>query len=654
MNHILFIAPDTELFASAKRLQKRQFPEVKVVQGFLGEGVRLAAKHSRQGMEIFITRGRTASLLREAALPGVIVEVPFTVFDYLRAITKARYATAPGTVIGAVVFPEMAPQAQILKELLELNLEIALIETETDGVGALEAMLKKGVGVVIGGMAARKAASELNVPFVALHNGDEAITQALEEAMRIGEMRALEETKTHVLQTVIDHTVEGVIITDAALQIVQFSPPAGNTAFCVVVRTMAGKPGAAATENPNIKKLTSHGPNASPLGTTGKNLGDIWPELRGKKAFPRNDVVMGERITFNGTECLCNRMVIRVGETVTALVIMFQEVEALRSLAVNAGKQLDGSLEEHTAEFRFDMLCGDSSLTHAVINEAKEYALTESPICITGETGTGKSVFAESIHNYSRRMDGPFVTINCGQLSTRHLSRHFSGKTEHGINDAESGIFDEAFGGTLYFDEISDLAPDVQVQLAGILQQKRNIRSASGRPALDVRIITSTRHDIAERIREGRFNANLFYLLNVLQISLPTLDERKEDIPALARHFLQLAAMRKKTPLLLDEDAMMLLYRYSWSGNVRELDNIIERIAAASRGGQIPRKLVRNILEKNRPHNTTAVRDLIRDDALEQIRQALRESKGRYHVAAAKLGIDRSTLWRRMKKYGLK
>ena len=629
MNHILFIAPDKELFDTARRLQKELFPDIKVVQGFVGEGVRLAAKYSRQGAEIFVTRGRTASLLKEAALPGVVVEVPFTAFDYLRAINHARML---GAKTGAILFPEMALPARLLNELADAGLEITLIERESDAIPALDAARANGVDVVIGGRAARAAAQERNVPFVPLRNGEEAVLQALREAVRLEEVRSIEKTRTHVLQTVVDHTAEGVIITDAALQIREFSP------------SSAGFPGIAAPG--------TAAPGITAKDARGKYLGDIWPELAGRKAFPRKDVVMRERLLCNGRECLCNRIIIRVGGKLTGLVIIFQEVAALRSLAASAAG--DGSAsDERAAEHTFDMIIGDSPLIRAAVNEAKEYALTESPICITGETGAGKSIFAESIHNYSRRMGGPFVPVSCALLSTRHLERYIPGKTGPDADRAGTGIFDEAFGGTVYLDEIGDLDPGVQTLLAGILQL-RNKPSAVTKAPLDIRIIAGTRRDIPRMIREGQFSANVYYLLNVLQISLPSLDERKEDIPLLARHFLSQAAGRRNMPLSLDEDALMLLYRYSWSGNVRELANIIERIAAGSHGGTVPRRVVRAVLDKNRPHSEMAVRQLLRDDAMEQIRDALRESKGRYHQAAAKLGIDRSTLWRRMKKYGLK
>jgi transcriptional regulator with PAS, ATPase and Fis domain len=620
MSPILFIAPDTELFATAKRLQKKMFPDIKVVQGFVGEGVRLAARHSRAGTEIFITRGRTASLLREAALPGVVVDVPFTAFDYLRAINQAR---TMGERAGAVIFPEMAPPVWILKELLPLDIEIALIESEADAVAALDAALSGGADVIVGGMAARKAAQERKVPFVPLRNGDEAVIQAFQEARRMEAMRTIEKTKAHVLQTVVEHASEGVIITDAALQIRQFSPPAAGRFI------HAGK------------------------SAEGRCLGDVWPELAGKKAFPRSDVVMGERLLCNGVECLCNRVVIRVAGAVTGLVVIFQELDALRVFASAPAGNAAGNSGERTAEGTFSMVKGDSAPLRAAINEAKEYALTESPICITGETGTGKSLFAESIHNYSRRMSGPFVPISCGLLSPRRLERCISGKPGPDRDEDEPGIFDDARGGTVYLDEIGDLDPGVQTLLAGILQQRKGLTTAAASP-LNIRIIAGTRHNIPKMIQDGRFNANLYYLLNVLQVSLPSLDERREDIPVLARHFLHLAAEHRNMPLSLDEDAVMLLYRYSWSGNVRELANITERIAAASHGGNISRKLVRAILDKNRPHSTTAFKQLIRDDAVERIRDALRESKGRHHLAAARLGIDRSTLWRRMKKYGMK
>jgi len=296
-----------------------------------------------------------------------------------------------------------------------------------------------------------------------------------------------------------------------------------------------------------------------------------------------------------------------------------------------------------------------------VLDLAETVAPTDSTILLSGESGTGKEVLARFIHGISTRSDGSFFSINCGALPESLLESELFGHVKGSFTGAvkdKDGLLVAAEGGTFFLDEIGEMSPATQVKLLRALQEREVIPvGATEAVPVDVRIIAATNRNLEEEIRRGGFRSDLYYRLNVIALHMPPLRERREDIPLLARHFLSRVEPREGEGPVLTEEAMDALVQYDWPGNVRELENALERAGVVAGGPEIrPAHLPERVLEAPTPR---LVDDLPPGNpAMEVIERAyiewvLRAEGGNKSRAAEVLGIDPSTLYRKLNRYGL-
>ena len=227
-------------------------------------------------------------------------------------------------------------------------------------------------------------------------------------------------------------------------------------------------------------------------------------------------------------------------------------------------------------------LIGSSETMQRIREQIERVARTSATVLVRGESGTGKELVARAIHLASDRRDKPFLAVNCAALSENLLESELFGHEKGSFTGADRmrrGRFELADGGTLLLDEISEIAPSLQAKLLRVLQESEFERvGSSTTQQVDVRVIATTNRDLEQSVDEGKFRGDLFYRLNVVPIELPSLRQRNEDVPELARHFLHQIAKRTNTPFRhIEPEALRLLQRYNWPGNVRELQNIIER-----------------------------------------------------------------------------
>lgn len=297
-----------------------------------------------------------------------------------------------------------------------------------------------------------------------------------------------------------------------------------------------------------------------------------------------------------------------------------------------------------------------------VLKLAETVAPTDSTVLISGASGTGKEVLARYIHGLSDRNGGPFISINCGALPENLLESELFGHVKGSFTGAvrdKQGLFVAAEAGTFFLDEVGEMTAATQVKLLRVLQEREVVPVGSTEPIpVDVRIIAATNRDLEEEIRRGSFRSDLYYRLNVITLHLPPLNERREDIPILADHFLtRFAARREKSPTRLSAEALSALQAYDWPGNVRELENALERAAVLSKDGEIPASALpaRVTAEKQRP---LVADTLPPNPTLEIIERAyvlwvLQSEGGNKSRAAEVLGIDPSTLYRKLLRYGI-
>jgi len=295
-----------------------------------------------------------------------------------------------------------------------------------------------------------------------------------------------------------------------------------------------------------------------------------------------------------------------------------------------------------------------------VLDLVERVAPTDATLLIQGESGTGKEVIAKAVHHASARAARPFVAVNCGAVPETLLESELFGYMRGAFTGAtvnKLGLFEEADSGTLFLDEIAEMPGVLQIKLLRALQSGEVRRlGATQSSTIDVRVIAATHGDLAALISQGSFREDLFYRLNVIQVVLPPLRDRREDIPALAEHFLARSAGKLGRRLHLAPEALERFLRYPWPGNVRELENAIERAAILARSDSVG-------LEDLPPHVSAGLqlgpspalpRQISLADAERvHILQTL-ERFGRNHSGAAEaLGIGRTTLWRKLKEYGI-
>ena len=315
--------------------------------------------------------------------------------------------------------------------------------------------------------------------------------------------------------------------------------------------------------------------------------------------------------------------------------------------------------QQLAAEDPFQKLVGSSPMMQSIHDTICEVARTDSTVLLTGESGTGKGLVARTIHEASTRADKPFVEANCVVYSEGVLHSELFGHEKGAFTGAartKRGRFELARKGTLFLDEIGDISPATQLLLLRVLQEKRYERVGGEETfEADVRLIAATNRDLPRAIEQGQFRSDLFYRLNVIPLHLPALREHAEDIPMLAQHFLSRCASRMGRGVeTFSEDALEAMVRYDWPGNVRELENLVERLVVLNRSGRVEVEELPAPIQsalslaplKERP-GTLQEMERVR------IQAVLEETGGNKKLAARKLGIHRSTLYAKLRRYGL-
>jgi len=309
----------------------------------------------------------------------------------------------------------------------------------------------------------------------------------------------------------------------------------------------------------------------------------------------------------------------------------------------------------------FEEMIGFSPAMREIFELIERIADEKSAVLIEGESGTGKELAARAIHRLSRRSEGPFIRVNCGALNDNLLESELFGHEKGAFTGAvrqKKGRFELADKGTLFLDEIGDISPTMQVKLLRVLQEKEFERVGGEKTIqVDVRIIAATNHDLQKRIGESLFREDLYYRLSVLPICLPALRQRKEDIGPLARHFVQRINSRRAKNKTISEAGLELLEGYSWPGNIRELENLIERLHIISTEPEIDAASITRYIADSLPassdYNNLPLNEALYAFEKKIITEALTKTGGIKNRAAKMLGIKTSALYYKLEKFGL-
>lgn len=627
---ICLIAPSQALVDLTASLVKKRGENIGLYVGVLDEGIRIAEELSKQGAKIFISRKGTASLISKKGF--TVAKISTTLNDYLRHLNLLKQHSGR---IAIVEYIEFVPE---LKKLCKyLGVEDTYIygySNADDYKRCAEKAINSDANILMGGGGLLPAeAKRLNIPYTVVENTKQSINLALDAAQQLLRVQKQEEEeKKHYkvqlekYSTVVNYTHDAIISVD-------------EKGIIAVVNTEALK----------ILKLTDN--------CVGQDIMKIVPTLEFNLLKKNKNREINKIIKINETLISVNKVPITVNGAFEGAVYIIRDIKEIQKSEKEIRLQL--YKKGHIAKYDFLDIIGDSLSIQRAKDIAKNYAKARSSILITGETGTGKELFAQSIHNNSPRKKGPFVAVNCASLPKDLLSSELFGYEEGAFSGAvkggKAGIFEIAHGGTIFLDEIGEISQETQIQLLRVLQEKEVRRLSSDKVIpIDVRVICATNKDLAEEVKKNHFRMDLFYRINVLKLKIPPLREREEDIPLIVDHFLQ--QFRKENYRNIKE-YMEALYPqilgYSWPGNIRELLAITERIAILLENNFSMNIDLSMILE-----NIGYSSLLVKNQTVEQLHKndiiiALKNNQYKKGKTAKALGISRSTLWRLMNKYNI-
>src|SRR5512135_1124141 len=408
-------------------------------------------------------------------------------------------------------------------------------------------------------------------------------------------------------------------------------------------------------QNTPLERVQPHGVQSLcmlPLTTARQRLGTLVFASRRPAAYEAADAGF--------LQLVANQVAVAVENA-----LAFQEIEAafreIQALKDKLAKEKDYLEEEVRTEHDFDEIVGESATLRRVLKQVETVAPTDSTVLVRGETGTGKELVARALHDLSPRRDRTFVKLNCAAIPTGLLESELFGHEKGAFTGAISqkvGRFELAHQGTLLLDEVGDIPPELQPKLLRVLQEQEFERLGGTKTIkVDVRLVTATHRDLARMVAECRFREDLYYRLNVFPLVLPPLRERRDDIPRLVRHFTQRFARRMGRRIETIPSAVMdALVRYPWPGNIRELQNVIERAVILSPGPSLqvsPGDLQPAPAQARTPAAApSTLADAERDHILGVLRETGWVLSGP-DGAAARLGMKRTTLQSKMKKLGI-
>ena len=458
-----------------------------------------------------------------------------------------------------------------------------------------------------------------------------SIANAIESALKTGEKVLELSINNKFLNTIIESISDGLIVINKKGEITHLNSIAGK---------ILGK--------------ESHEAIGKPIDKLIRTNFSLLNILNNRKGYLEKEIIVTPFYGKESSQYLLTEKVVEDSEGesqgVTAL---FKEMKKVHRLV--------GGIIGANPRFNFLNIIGSNEKLKRAVNLAKVASVSSCKILIQGESGTGKEIFAQAIHNSSSRRDKPFIAINCAAIPRDLVESELFGYDEGAFTGAKRGgrpgKFEIAEGGTLFLDEIESMPLESQPKLLRVIESNQLTRVGGNKVIpIDVRIISSTNQDLLLAAKEGNFREDLYYRLNTVNVDIPTLRERKDDIPILVKYICgKIGRKLNKNNIEIDKKALKVLCDYNWPGNIRELENVIESAILLSKNskitiGVIPENIKRFKSNKLYIKDDKGVNSLI-DIEKEAIFKVLKEVKGNISKASRALGIDRSTLYRKIKKF---
>ena len=591
---------------------------------------------ARQRCDVVLASGANGDYLRsQLSIPVVLVKVGG--YDLMTALCNAR---ALSDRIAVVLHRAVSPELIRFAQRFGIGLEFRAYETAEDASLRVQELATLGVQVVVGAGMVADLAQQAGLTGVFLYSTD-SVRQAVEDAIAIALAQREEKSQRTQLDSVIRHLSDGVVAVDMRGRITTINPAAAR---------MAGR----AME-----------------GTLGTPLQQAFAGLQPGEVLSQGTAELGRVDELQGRSVVVDCVPLHDADTQTGAVFTLHATGPLE----NAVSRLRARSHRrtNTARYTLNQLVAVSPAMQALVRRCEVLARSsDATVLIRGESGSGKEVVAQGIHQASRRRQQAFVAINCGAFPPNLLESELFGYEEGAFTGArrhgKAGLFEAANGGTLFLDEVGEMPLLLQTRLLRALQEKE-ITRVGGVDAIpvDVRIVAATHHDLFAMVGQGTFREDLFYRLYILEVAVPPLRERPEDMEALAALLIPAALERASVGHMAAgalQAALPILRAHRWPGNVRELENVAERIAmaclieqAAPRSSDVLALLDasasgREARADTAAHQTSPEHSLPqtrRQHEAQRVRTVLQACGGDKEAAAQTLGISRTTLWRKMR-----
>lgn len=631
-NRVLLVSTYRKLSNVVWQLSEEIELDLSVYEGGVTKNGHLYAKDNENSFDVIVSNGGTAEAIKDIVTTPVISISP-GIFNFLEAVSKARlYSNNVGLFffsLGSLSYIER------IKNIFGIDLRVFTYSNREELKIRLEEAAELGISSIVSmGDCVLELGEKNNLKTFVVHNNELQIKESLMLAKCISELKKRDAEKTDRLTKIINHSSDGIILLDKEGTVKEFNPIAEKI-FNL--------------RSSQILKQSIYCNNNATLIT---------------QIYNNSKALDNELLKINNKQYYVNKIPVDDDGNERGIMLSFRELSESRyfSKKNKNNKHKTGLI----AKYNFSDICGTSAKIKNIIEYAKKISKTDATVMITGETGTGKELFAQSIHNYSLRNSGPFVAINCAAIPKNLLESELFGYEEGAFTGARKGgkpgLFELANGGTIFLDEVSEIPINMQGRLLRVLQEKEIIRIGGNNTLkLDFRVISAANTDLFNLVNKGEFREDLYYRLNIMDLRLPSLCERKEDIMVLLNILINRCNRKHNTNILnITNSAVKIMESYDWPGNVRQLQNFVEKACLLAEHSTIDDVLVNRMLQKNafseeRISQSNGDVIMVRLDNLKEVEnQVIKKANeifnGDKTFLAKKLGISRTTLWKRLKE----
>lgn len=584
---------------------------------------------------IVIARGYASKFIRSKYSKIPITEIQITGYDIVHAIAECERKFQSKKIAFIGYYPNMN-DIKKLSSLFENDICVYTSSVFNKLETKIDEAIADGCDTIIGGNYVNLYSDKKPVNIHLIKTGKEAIERSLDEAIRLMETFDAEKEQSEIFKTIVQHSNDGIIYVTKEYKITIINK--------IALQLVA-----------NDERLI-----------LGSNLADSFPFMIKdlKQVMEGKSKLVNELHTVKDMTVSVDYNPITINNEITGVVVNFRDITKIQQMETQIRKKLSNM--GLNAKYHFSDIIHKSQSLDRVISIAKKYAEVDSNILIVAETGTGKELMAQSIHNASKRSNGPFVAVNCAAIPENLLESELFGYEDGAFTGAikggKQGLFELAHNGTLFLDEISELPISFQGKLLRALQEREIRRIGSNRViSLNVRIIAALNKNLKDMITQATFRQDLLFRLDILRLYIPPLRKHPEDIYVLFMYYMKRYSERFGTDVKeLSTSALNLLNSYEFKGNVRELRNLAERISIISEGNiiyydEMYEALYPDDVDADYTHTASTLphskENLVPVDEKEAIELVLKECNYNKSEAARRLGINRTTLWRKINKY---